>query len=94
MSGGIRLRRERETKREKEREQRRGTSRIGKGPNMASESTLNGCLGPTERGCWRGVGRKGWQRVGEGLAKGLRRVGEGLADFLAPFNFGIPEAPV
>ena len=32
------------------------------------------------------------KRVGEGLAKGWRRVGEGLADFLAPSNFGIPEA--
>ena len=60
--------------------------------------TLNGCLGSTERGGWRGVGRKGWQRgwrkVGEGLAKGWQRVGEGLADFLAPSNLGIPEAPV
>ena len=67
--------------------------------------SLNGCLGPTKRGGWRGVGRKGWQRVGErlargwrrvgkGLAKGWRRVGEGLADFLAPSNFGIPKAPV
>ena len=36
-----------------------------------------------ERGAWRGVGRKGWQRVGErlaekvgkGLVKGWRRVG-------------------
>ena len=37
---------------------------------------------------------KGWRRVGERLAKGWRRVGEGLADFLAPSNFGIPEAPV
>ena len=37
---------------------------------------------------------KGWRGVGEGLAKGWRRVGEGLADFLAPSNFGIPEAPV
>ena len=44
------------------------------------------------------VGRKGWRRVGERLAKDWRRVGEGLAkgfaDFLAPSNFGIPEAPV
>ena len=69
--------------------------------------SLNCCLGPTERGGWRGVGRKGWQRVGEGLskgwrrcwqrvgeglAKGWRRAGKGLADFLAPSNFGIPEA--
>ena len=37
---------------------------------------------------------KGWRRVGEGLAQGWQRVGEGLADFLAPSNFGIPEAPV
>ena len=41
--------------------------------------SLNGWLGSTERGGWRGVGRKGWQRVGERLAKGWRRVGEGLA---------------
>ena len=45
--------------------------------------SLNGCLGPTERGAWRGVSRKGCQRVGgkvgEGLAKGWHRVGEGLA---------------
>ena len=39
---------------------------------------LNGCLGRTDRGTWRGVGRKGWQRVGESLAKGWRR-GEELA---------------
>ena len=71
--------------------------------------SLNGCLGPTERGAWRGVGRKGWQRVGKRLAKGWRKVGEGLAKdwrrvgegsakglevFLAPSNFVIPEAPV
>ena len=37
--------------------------------------SLNGCLVSTERGGWRGVGRKGWQRVGEGLAKGWQRVG-------------------
>ena len=36
--------------------------------------SLNGCLGPAERGAWRGVGRKGWQRVGEGSAEGWRRV--------------------
>ena len=41
--------------------------------------SLNGCLGSTERGGWRGVGRKGWQRVGERLAKGWQRVGKGLA---------------
>ena len=41
--------------------------------------SLNGCLGSTERGGWRGVGRKGWKRVGERLAKGWRKVGEGLA---------------
>ena len=45
-------------------------------------------FGSTERGGWRGVGRKGWRRVGR------HRVGEGLADFVAPSNFGIPEAPV
>ena len=32
-----------------------------------------------------------WQK---GLAEGWHRVGEGLADFLAPSNFGIPEAHV
>ena len=37
---------------------------------------------------------KGWRKVGEGLAKSWRRVGKGSADFLAPSNFGIPEAPV
>ena len=31
------------------------------------------------RGAWRGVGRKGWQRVGKGLAKGWHKVGTGLA---------------
>ena len=40
---------------------------------------LNGCLGSTERGGWRGVGRKGWRKVGERLAKGWHRVGAGLA---------------
>ena len=40
------------------------------------------------------VGRKGWRRVGTGLAQGWQRVSEGLADFLAPSNFGIPVAPV
>ena len=40
--------------------------------------SLNQCLGSTERGGWKGVGRKGWQRVGERLAKGWQRVGEGL----------------
>ena len=35
------------------------------------------------------------EEVGEGVGrKGWRRVGEGLADFLAPSNFGIPQAPV
>ena len=41
--------------------------------------SLNQCLGSTERGGWRGVGRKGlakgWRKVGEGLAKGWQRVG-------------------
>ena len=46
-----------------------------------------------KRGLERGW-QKGWKRVGEGLAKGWHRVGEGLADFLAPSNFGIPEASV
>ena len=45
-----------------------------------------------ERG-WQKRLAKGWRKVGEGWA-GWRRVGEGLADFLAPSNFGIPEAPV
>ena len=71
-----------------------------------SQETVNPCLSP---GAWgprkervgeglaEKVGKglaKGWRRVGEGLAKGWRRGGEGLADFLAPSNFGIPEAPV
>ena len=46
---------------------------------------------------WQRVGErlaKGWRRAGEGLAKGWRRVGKGLAGFLAPSNFAIPEAPV
>ena len=58
---------------------------------------LNWCLGSTERGAWRGVGRKGWQRVGERLAKGWRRVGEGLAKgwrVSLPSNFAIPGAAV
>ena len=46
-----------------------------------------------ERG-WQKRLAKGWRKVGEGLAKGWRRVGEGLADFLAPSDFGIPEAPI
>ena len=46
-----------------------------------------------ERG-WQKRLAKGWRKVGEGLAKGWHSVGEGLADFLAPSNFGIPEAPV
>ena len=46
-----------------------------------------------ERG-WKKRLAKGWRKVGEGLAKGWRRVFKGLADFLAPSNFGIPEAPV
>ena len=37
--------------------------------------SLNQCLGSTERGGWRGVGRKVWQRAGQGLAKGWPRVG-------------------
>ena len=59
-----------------------------------SAGSLNGCLGATERGAWRGVGREGWQRVGERLAQGWHKIGEGLADFLAPSYFGIPGAPV
>ena len=43
-----------------------------------------------------GVGEGLAEKVGKGLAKGWqgcwRRVGGGLADFLAPSNFGIPEA--
>ena len=49
-------------------------------PRNRERAFLNGCLGPTDRGAWRGVGRKGWQRVGTGLAKGWRRVGGGLAE--------------
>ena len=45
--------------------------------------SLNGCLGPTERGGLERVGRKrlakGWRKDGEGLAKGWHSVGEGLA---------------
>ena len=47
----------------------------------------------SERG-WQKRLAKGWRKVGEGLTEGWHRVGEGLADFLAPSNFGIPEAPV
>ena len=36
-------------------------------------------IGATEGRAWRGVGRKGWQRVGKRLVKGWHRVGEGLA---------------
>ena len=36
-------------------------------------------------------GKRGLERVGR---KGWQRVGEGFADFLAPSNFGIPAAPV
>ena len=36
--------------------------------------------GSTERGAWRGVGREGWPRVGDKLAKGWRRVGGGLGE--------------
>ena len=47
---------------------------------------------PRKGGTWRWVGRKGWRRAGESLAKGWRKVGEGLAKgFLAPSNFTIPE---
>ena len=47
--------------------------------NVSGASLINGCLGSTERGGWSGVGREGWQRVGERLARGWRRVGKGLA---------------
>ena len=57
---------------------------------------LNACLGSTERAAWRGVGRKGWQRVGErlrrvdeGLAQGWRRVG----GFLASSSLQFPKRP-
>ena len=52
--------------------------------------SINGSLGPRKEGFGEGLAEK----VGKGLAKGWRRVSEGLADFLAPSNFGIPEAPV
>ena len=48
-------------------------------PKKPLTHVLNVCLGSTERRDWRGVGGKGWRRVGERLAKGWRRVGEGLA---------------
>ena len=35
-------------------------------------------IGAHGKRAWRGVGRKGWQRVGERLAQGWHRVGEGL----------------
>ena len=60
-----------------------GTLKIGaaiSGPRRNQEAvnpvSQTGCLGSTERGGWRRVGRKGWQRVGKRLAKGWRRVGE------------------
>ena len=44
-------------------------------------------FGTTERGAWRGVGRKGHQRVGERLTKGWQSVGEGLGNSRnAPFR--------
>ena len=68
--------------------------------DVLGTSLINPRLESTERGAWRGVGRKvrkglakGWGRVGEGSAQGWRRVGKGLAGFLAPSNFVIPEAP-
>ena len=47
-------------------------------------------LGVHGRGAWRGFGRKGWRRVGTGLAKGWERVG-GFPCTLQLFN---PEAPI
>ena len=38
----------------------------GNFPGSHKPVSLNGCL----RGAWRGVGRKGWQRAGQRLAKG------------------------
>ena len=62
---------------------------------VAFQETVNPCL---QTGAWgprkEGVGEGLAEKVGKGLAKGWRRVGKGLADFLAPSNFGIPEAPV
>ena len=67
----------------------------------ASPAFLSPRLGSTERGAWRRVGRKGWRKVGETLAKGWRKVGKGLVKgwqrvggFLAPCNFAIPEVTV
>ena len=50
-------------------------------------------FGP-KRGALRGVDRKGWQTVGERLAKGWHKVGKGSAGFLAPSHFAIPKTPV
>ena len=64
-------------------------------PKSREPGFLNACLGSTERGACRGVGKaKGWQRVGKGIAQGWRRVGKGLAGFLAPSTTAIPEAPI
>ena len=81
--------------RERERD---GVKTFSKKPLTRVSKRVPGVHG--RRGLERGW-QKGWQRVGERLAKGWRRVGtglarvgKGLADFLAPSNFGIPEAPV
>ena len=48
---------------------------VGEIEKVVLYQQVGACLGPTERG----VGRKGWQRAGERLAKGWHKVGEGLA---------------
>ena len=62
-------------------------------PKAVNPRFLSAWLGSTERGLREGFGRKGWQRVGERLAKDWRRVGEGLAGFLAPSMLQCPKRP-
>ena len=74
-------------------------------PSNESYESKTGCNRTLATVLWvplkEGVGEGLAEKVGKGLAEGWRRVGtgltevgEGLADFLAPSNFGIPEAPV
>ena len=71
---------------------------VGQEPLTSVSKRVSGVHGKRglERGWQKRVGKglaKGWRGLGKGLAKGWRRVGKGLADFLAPSDFGIPEAP-